>query len=133
MVSFILVFVSAILDTQSNIFPGAIARTTFQVVVIVIMYASLLMTIFSAEKLEDEMMTAMRLKSAALAFLVGFGIIAVLNILQAVLPDAAYHALKEWRTRCFWNGNAVIYLILLYFLAFKIKVWNLEKRMKDEE
>lgn len=133
LISLIMVFVSAIFDTQSTIFAGSFARTTFQVVIIVIMYASLLVTIFSAEKLEDEMMTSMRLQSAALAFIVGFAIIAVLNIIQAILPDAAYIALKEWRTRCFWNGNAVIYLIILYFFAFKIKVWNLEKRMKDEE
>lgn len=108
-------------------------RTLAQVILIVLLYTSLLVTIFSAEKIEDEMITAMRLHSATFAFLVGFGIIAVLNIIQAVLPDAAYNALKEWRANCFWNGNAVMYLILLYFIAFKIKVRKLERRMKDEE
>lgn len=133
LISLIMVFVSAIFDTQSTIFAGSFARTTFQVVIIVIMYASLLVTIFSAEKLEDEMMASMRLNSAALAFTIGFGLIAVLNIIQVLLPDAAYEALKAWRVRSFWNGNAIIYLVIIYFLAFKIKVWNLEKRMKDEE
>lgn len=132
-VSFILVLISAIIDTQSALFQGETTRTIFQIFVIVLMYASLLVTIFSAEKLEDEMMTSMRLNSAALAFTIGFGLIAVLNIIQVLLPDAAYEALKAWRVRSFWNGNAIIYLVIIYYLAFKIKVWNLEKRMKDEE
>ena len=137
LITFLICLVLILCTTFSNVHAGAVAgflgRTVPQVIVIVLLYMSLLVTIFSAEKIEDEMMTAMRLHSAAFAFLVGFGIIAVLNIIQAVLPDAAYEALREWRTRCFWNGNAVMYFILLYFIAFKIKVWKLERRMKDEE
>lgn len=133
LISLVLLVGFTLFDVLSPSFAETVGHTVMQVIIIVLLYASLLITIFSAEKIEDEMMTSMRLRSAALAFLVGFIIIAVLNIIQAVLPTDAYNILREWRTKCFWNGNAVIYFILLYFIAFKIKVWKLERRMKDEE
>ena len=133
LISLVLMFGSACLNNSSATCAGFFEHTAVQVVIIVLMYASLLVTIFSSEKIEDEMITAMRLHSAAFAFLVGFFIIAVLNIIQAVLPGDAYIALREWRTALFWNGNAVLYFILLYFIVFKIKVWKLERRMRDEE
>lgn len=133
LVCLVLIIGSSIFSVHETAFGAFLERTAPQVILIVLLYASLLATIFSKEKIEDEMITAMRLHSAAFAFLVGFGIIAILNIIQAILPDAAYSALKEWRTSCFWNGNAVMYFILLYFIIFKIKVWKLERRMNDEE
>lgn len=127
------VWSSILVDGLSSPFAGFVKGDFFQVVTILILYVSLLMFIFSQEKIEDELITSYRLHSAAFAFLVGFGIIAVLNVIQAILPDEQYFALREWRMNCFWNGNAVMYLLLLYFISFKIKVKKLERRMRDEE
>lgn len=133
LISLVLMFGSSFVSDNPAACFGFIQHTAVQVVVIVLMYASLLVTIFSSEKIEDEMITAMRLRSAAFAFLVGFSIIAVLNIIQAILPGEAYNALRAWRTDFFWSGNAIVYFILLYLIVFKIKVWKLERRMRDEE
>lgn len=133
LICLVLIVGSSLFSVHNTVFGDFLERTTPQVILVVVLYASLLAMIFSKEKIEDEMITAMRLHSAAFAFLVGFGMIAVLNIIQAILPDAAYNSLREWRMDCFWNGNAVMYFILLYFIIFKIKVWKLERRMRDEE
>ena len=66
LVSLILLVGFTLFDVLSPSFADTIGHTVMQVIIIVLLYASLLITIFSTEKIEDEMMTSMRLHPTAL-------------------------------------------------------------------
>ena len=120
-------FIPTLFDPQSASTKG------IQFALVLIENLALLVTVFSAEKMEDEFFTRMRLHSGAVALVIGIAAITVLNLIQIILPYGPYASLKEWRMEHLWNGNLIMYVMVLYFIIFKVNVHRLEKKMNDEK
>ena len=134
LVIFIIAFLAnAITCVPSVMDPQCTLSKGIQFVLLIIQNVSLLLTCFSAEKQEDEFFTRMRLHSGAVTFVAGIVVITILNLIQLVLPETAYLEFRAWRMEHFWNGNLIIFMMLLYYILFKIQVHKLERRMNDEE
>lgn len=98
-----------------------------------IMYISVLVFIFSREKIEDEFIVWCRLRSVTFTAIIGVAIILVLDLVQASLSGASYSALKLWRQDHFWNGNFQLWMLIIYALIFKLFVKHFSISEEDEE
>lgn len=91
-------------------------------VLVIIMYLSIFVCVFSKEKIEDEFISSLRLKSLAIVSFLGFAFIIILDIVHVLLPYEGFLAMKEWRIDHFWNGNYYVDLAILYFIILKISI-----------
>lgn len=87
---------------------------------LIVLYVSIFCCVFSREKYEDDNISSLRMKCAAVISAIGFSFIIMLNMFQLLVPHEHFDAIKQWRMDFFWNGNFVINLAILYYIVFKI-------------
>ena len=94
----------------------------FQSLALIILYLAIICCVFSREKVEDEYISSLRLRSIAIVSIIALMTVVILNVVQVVQPYDKYLALKEWRKEAFWSGSFIIDLAVLYFLILKISI-----------
>ena len=120
----ILFFTVAISDATN----GTQIGHWFDSLCVIVLYVAILCCLFSCEKIEDECISSLRLRSIAIVSLIGLLLVIVLNVIQVILPFDKYQIVKEWRKEYFWNGCFLIDLAVLYFILFKISVISIRKK-----
>ena len=133
MVVFIVNLLIAIALISSSVFNGTTTARILQSLIVIIFYLSILCCLFSQEKVEDEYISSLRLRTISIVAFIGLAIIVFLNFYQSLLPTDKFEALKAWRKDHFWNGNYVLYMAVLYFVIFKFstKLNNKEDEKHD--
>lgn len=120
----LLVFVADVLlllsVTSFSIINDTDMGMTVQSLFLIVLYVSIFCCVFSREKYEDDNISRLRMKCAAVISAIGFSFIIMLNVFQLLVPHDQFDAIKQWRMDFFWNGNFVINLAILYYIVFKI-------------
>lgn len=123
-VTALLVFVVDVLlllsVTSFSIINDTSMGMTVQSLFLIVLYVSIFCCVFSREKYEDDNISSLRMKCAAVISSIGFSFIIILNVFQLLVPHDQFDAIKQWRMDFFWNGNFVINLAILYYIVFKI-------------
>lgn len=94
----------------------------FTAAVLIGLYFSVFCLLFSQEKQENEDTRRFRLQSAGICILLTLSALLLMNLIHCFLPEDLYQAFLSWRQDHLWNGNYLVYLALLYWVIFKIKV-----------
>ena len=83
-------------------------------------YSSLVVTVFSKEKVEDEYISKLRLESVAIVAAATICMCFIFNLVQAAMPLDSYAEFKQWRMKSL--SKLPLLLPIIYFCVFKYKL-----------
>ena len=115
-VSLLAAIVSAVVAMLNSV---AVSRV-FQIVVVSVLFLSVALMVFSAEKTEDESTKNARVKAVMTVVSLVLCLTVIVNLIQVMLPEGPYAAFKSWRQETFWNGSDIMMSALLYYVLFKL-------------
>jgi len=89
-------------------------------ILVLIFNISLALLLFSEEKVEDEMISHLRLRAAAISTAIVIGLIIIESTIWILLPEDVMSSLREIRND--FKGLGASTLIILYLMMFRVSI-----------